>query len=399
MMWGLFALTLLVLPRFFLIDIDDTGIRVEDILLLLLVPATVQVLMSQRQQMGSVISSFGMYFGVVALASSIAGLTGTMSLSISLAFGLRPALYACAFVIGWNLGLHSRRRQHGLIFICIVVLGLNLTWGVGAVAGVFPNVASFDPSRLSGLTNGPYELSSMICLISVALLRDRRSLPLAAGAAELIWTQSRVALMAFILYSFASSLGRRFWLSIFFTAALGSSLVFVLGMRDSSGLSLSDSLEEIFALSQNFSQVVSVRDNYFDLAYSTSANNVITAGDSDHSMLLRVARWSVVLTTASHSFGNLMFGMGPGFYSVALDGNYVRLVGETGLLGLLAFLLVGCRLHKSFVQPENRRLMLGLIFQLAVVAIFIDVFVSLKTMCLFWMLVGALQREDQEVQS
>jgi hypothetical protein len=226
----------------------------------------------------------------------------------------------------------------------------------------------------------------------------RRPLPVGAGFLALLWTQARIALVAFILYIVITSLRRISLLRMLipFTAAL--LLFVVVNLRDSNEVSLSESLDAMSVLSENFSAAVVSRDDYFDFAYSSSANQAIFANDGDPSMLLRVARWSVVITTARQSLGNLLLGMGPGFYSVALDGNYVRLIGETGLLGLLAFLWVGRRLQMSVTYPEHRRLMMGLIIQLAVVAIFIDIFVSLKTMCLFWMMVGALHREDQEVQ-
>lgn len=392
-MWLLLALMLLVLPRFFLIPIEDTGVRTEDILLLLLIPGTAKVLWMQRKQMGPVVRAFALYFGIVIFSSVLAGVTGKMSTVVALAFGLRPALYACAFIVGYRLSLLGIRGRYGLIDLGVIVLILNLAWGIGTSVGILPNVASFHPSRLSGLTNGPYELSAMLCLFGVAFLACRRFKPLAGSVFALIWTQSRAALAAFVLQVLWSSLrGRSLgrWVMAFGAVML---LFSVATLRDTQEASFAETMELVADLGTSFFQAALTREDYFEAAYSDSANSAIASGEGDPSALIRVARWSMVWATAVHSVTSFLFGMGPGYYSVALDGNYVRLVGETGLLGLLAFVWVGVRLYRSMAGSQYQQMMLSLLVQLAIMAIFIDVFVSLKIMCLFWMFVGALQRE------
>ena len=397
-MWVLIAFLLLLTPRFFLLSIEGTGVRIEDILLLLLLPATVQVLKYERHRMGPVIWSFAMYFGIVLLSASLAGISGTLSLPVSIAFGIRPALYFCAFVVGWQIGLHSRNGQYGVLLICKWVLFINLAWGLGVSIGVLPNVASFTSERLAGLTNGPYELSGMLCLISVSLLWMRSFLSVGAGTAGLLWTQSRIAVAAFLIYSAFSVLRVRIAGRFLILAIAILLIVVVVSMRDSTEISSSENLFQLSTVWDRYSEAVTTREDYFYAAYSDSANTTIMSGEGDPSLLLRAARWSVVFSTAGGSLNNLLFGMGPSFYSVALDGNYVRLLGETGLIGLLSFVLVGLRLKKSVLHPGYRNLMLALLIQLAIIGLFIDIFVSLKVMCLFWMMVGALQREDQKIK-
>jgi hypothetical protein len=171
---------------------------------------------------------------------------------------------------------------------------------------------------------------------------------------------------------------------------------FAISVRDSDEASLGDALAAASDLSATYSEAVTSREDYFETAYSESANSVIGSGEGDPSTLLRIARWAVVWATASSSMVNLWLGMGPGYYSLALDGNYIRLLGETGLVGLFSFVWLGWSLFSSLASPKLRQLMLAFLVQLGTVALFIDIFVSLKTMCLFWMLVGALHRQDAQ---
>lgn len=395
-MW-LPALLLLAMPRFFLVPIDDSGLRVEDLLLLgLVVPAAV-MLARDWARLRWVVAAFALYHLVVLMSVLRAAVGGQMPFAMSLAFGLRPALYAAAIVVGHRLGLRGDGVQ--LVRVALVAVGLHLLYGLGAVSGLLPNAASFHPSRLSGLTNGPYEMSAMACLLCVVFVACRRWVGAGAGIVALLWTQSRVALVGLLIQLAWGTLKIRVRTRLLMLLIGALLVALVVGSRDSEGASLADTLGIMSDLGEVFSQVATSREDYFDTAYSDSANGEISSLEGDPSALLRVARWAMVLTTAMADPLNLMLGMGPGFYSVALDGNYVRLLGETGVAGLVTFFLLGLAVARAVPAGWHRRLVIGLLIQLAIIAVFIDVFVALKPMCLFWMLLGAVLRDAEDAAS
>ena len=82
-----------------------------------------------------------------------------------------------------------------------------------------------------------------------------------------------------------------------------------------------------------------------------------------------------------------LIGLGPGWGGVAVDGSYVRVFGEGGLLGLVAFLYLCGVLLRRFVGSIRYY-----VIALLVTGLFIDIFVSLKPMMLLWALVGAASR-------
>ena len=97
---------------------------------------------------------------------------------------------------------------------------------------------------------------------------------------------------------------------------------------------------------------------------------------------------------------NLLFGSGYGSVSLAVDNNYLRLLGETGLLGTVSFLLIfivlGVYIKKVLPQvdsPVIRHFILGFsagAIGLALNATLIDVFEASKVAFTLWLLVGVV---------
>ena len=94
---------------------------------------------------------------------------------------------------------------------------------------------------------------------------------------------------------------------------------------------------------------------------------------------------------------NPLLGLGYSSLGLATDCDYLRLLGETGLLGFLAFLLIPWRLFNHFwqgYQRADRRVkiflaaFLGSLVGLLANAVFIDVFEASKDAFMFWLLMG-----------
>ncbi|HCD2177544.1 TPA: hypothetical protein NBJ32_005638, partial [Klebsiella pneumoniae] len=90
------------------------------------------------------------------------------------------------------------------------------------------------------------------------------------------------------------------------------------------------------------------RQDYFNRTYGDGLNDIITnAGNGDASAFIRFTRWVTLIKTASENVINFLIGLGPSYAGMAVDGNYVRMFVETGLIGLLAYIifLVSCLKH------------------------------------------------------
>lgn len=97
---------------------------------------------------------------------------------------------------------------------------------------------------------------------------------------------------------------------------------------------------------------------------------------------------------------NILLGSGYSSINLASDGNYLRLLGEIGLLGTLSFLsiflLFGIYVAKVLPSVEDkyvRSFVLGVcaaIFGLGLNAVLIDVFEASKVAFILWMLIGSV---------
>lgn len=97
---------------------------------------------------------------------------------------------------------------------------------------------------------------------------------------------------------------------------------------------------------------------------------------------------------------NPIFGTGYSSITLATDNDYLRALGETGILGFLAFLLIFLELGRRIIIFFKRKIegwsqtvvagMTGVIIAMAVNALFIDVFEASKIAILFWIFIGIL---------
>lgn len=154
---------------------------------------------------------------------------------------------------------------------------------------------------------------------------------------------------------------------------------------------------------------VTKRVGYFFYEYppdeaSTSSQIRLITGDF---LVKRAAAYDLSFTTrfqgewphALMAFGrNLFFGSGYGSVSLAVDNNYFRMLGETGLLGTLSFAIIfiaiGLYLKKvlpSVDSPVIRSLIFGFVggvIGLSLNATLIDVFEASKVAFVLWLLTG-----------
>ena len=87
---------------------------------------------------------------------------------------------------------------------------------------------------------------------------------------------------------------------------------------------------------------------------------------------------------------NPLIGTGPGSLGLATDNEFLRSLGETGLLGFLSLMIIPIYFIVKTFQSKNK---LNYVFMASVLtflanAVFIDVFSASKTAYLFWLMMG-----------
>jgi O-antigen ligase len=89
-------------------------------------------------------------------------------------------------------------------------------------------------------------------------------------------------------------------------------------------------------------------------------------------------------------FKNPVLGTGYSSISLATDNDYLRALGETGILGLLSFLAILIAIAKKTLSLKSQfdYAYLGIFLTMTLTAIFLDVFEASKIAILFWMFTG-----------
>ena len=107
-------------------------------------------------------------------------------------------------------------------------------------------------------------------------------------------------------------------------------------------------------------------------------------------------------------YKNPLLGTGYSSITLATDNDYLRALGETGILGLLAFLLIIFGIINKFlsVLPLDKNFsglnlafmagLLGSLPGLLVNAVFIDIFEASKFALIFWFFIGLALKLSHE---
>ena len=154
------------------------------------------------------------------------------------------------------------------------------------------------------------------------------------------------------------------------------------------------------------SPIVKRVDNYFT-EKTTDQGTTITRVFSGNFLVKKAKAYDLSFTTRFQGEWpktidafkrNIFLGSGYGSVGLAVDNNYLRILGESGLFGLLSFLslflIPAIYIKKSFNKidsPVTRSFVIGFVvgsFGLMLNGLFIDVFEASKIAFTFWLLVG-----------
>lgn len=386
------TLFLLFAPKINLIEFGGSGLRIDDLLLLvfsLIWLPTLRSLSVPRQ------FKFIILFFIFGLLSSFIGaLQGRVGLGESVLYWTRNLQYLNFFIVGiYAARLLDLRRTLIALTVFLVLLALLEQFGGISLPDRF--VGS---GRFSGNTGGPYELAVVCAFLCLYFVSCRSSLIYVIGAlALLILTQSRITLAATVLVLIVFH-GRRNLRLI----PLGCAFLLLFGalLSESSvaerlgGLFSWESYDAVWDYSRSI-PVFSDTFSYRSWAFEDMLDDAFASG-GDVSAFIRFFRWTSLLgSLQSCGISCWLFGLGPSFGSAAVDGNLVRFLVEYGIVGSLFFYLGVWKVVSSTKSSWLREYF----FVLLITAVAIDIFVAYKAMALLWFACGyVLKRRDITLQ-
>src|SRR5258706_873861 len=416
-------------PKFPLINVPGTyvAIRFEDILLLLLAVATlVRVIPNLKSFLkDEIVQAFLIFFGA-GLISVAAGafLTKTVDLQLGLFHWLRRIEYAVPFfgVITLLRKEDAVRNINFYIKILLIVIGLAFVYGFGQIYLHFPVIITQNEHYFKGIAlfytagtqlnstfSGLYDLSAFCVLVlpifltlAFVLCDKLTNFFLFAGSIASVWllinTFSLCAQAAYLI-----SVGLSLILVKKFKMALAVVLISTVVIGLSSGIQM-----RFLRLFETFLGKVCLNSTNITVMAADTTLQVREVTpfvptptpvpiNEDRSTSIRLyVEWPRALRSF---YKNPILGTGYSSTGLATDNDYLRMLGETGLLGFFAFFLIFVRLWKLVIVralPLTAKLqgielgfvagLIGSVVEAFLIAVFIDIFEASKFANIFWLL-------------
>lgn len=324
-------------------------------------------------------------------------------------FSIRHFEYLAFIVLGYflafyNVKLSSILRTYLVYVFVLVMLQAN---------GIIDPVSGFTADRAIGNTGGPWELAAVAAFLMFYFFDRKDWVFFILSFLILILTESRIttlAVIAVLIVPFIKNWPLKFISISVFTVLLFLIYALTNQISEKSNfsdgdlqLSVLDRVEQVFSndtlsaiedLISN-AQTVQTQDEYFALTYGQGLQRTLQK-EGDSSALVRFSRWAILIPTTLSNVDSSILGLGPSFAGKAVDGNYTRLLIETGLVGVLLYILF--LLSLFFLLREH--FLANYIAVLSLTALFIDVFTTYKAMMLLWVFIGIVlyKKSNKNIQ-
>lgn len=406
---------IILFPKVSLINIPGTyvGIRGEDFLSLLSVIFVALFVLIKRK--GTLIIpdkkliKILLIYLIICLFSIIYGMVKNYidSPLVAFMFLFRKIEYFAFIVYGY---LAIRNENDNKIIVKIIdltlvpILIIGILQSIGLI-GAFSlgNYVSSAEGRIVSVFSGPWEYSGYLVLITpiyltrliskkgISLNKIYSLVIIGLIAYSLFLTQARISILAFaaLLLFFIIRSKKIILITFFFASMILVTTLFDLSEKVLPERFSSISIPVMFESAQSAFKYADYHD------FLNNGYNFYAGAEGDLSFNIRISKWADLLNGV---FENPLLGLGLSTTTEAVDGNYVRYLAESGILGFIfwALLIVSViKLSKKVSKISvdwntlllSNTLYLG-IFSLLIMAIFIDIFEASKIAMFLWMLVG-----------
>ena len=375
-------LAYIVSPKIDLLG-SATAVRPEDLISLL---AFVIYLLGKKTVRLELPRPVRLYIVFIGLSFLSALVNITTNGPIGFVYTTRLVQYLMWFFVMYEACHRVTWRDFRLGFMTVSVI--FVLWGGLELAGVIGRVGRFTGAaeRLMINTSGPFETSVMLAMLAYAI----PSLLLTPVLLVLVLlTQARISLLGMI---FSAGIAKPF--KALFAGGVAVVLFTVVAqpliatfqdsrvVQSDSPTRMADVFVESWKRAPTLDDPSVFRERFLS---GPTILRYMPSQKGDMSFSLRAVRWPIVIKTTASSIGHFLFGWGPGAWSLALDGYYVRVFGETGIIGLVFFCYWLLTTILALRTGGNAKF--GLVM-MAVVACFIDIFTSSKIVPIFWFFVA-----------
>lgn len=383
---------LIFLPKINIINISNetAGLRIDDVILLFFFLVFFATKSFTDFRFNSLEKSYFAFFAFAFLSNLINILFFSRS---NILYSLRLIEYFIFYYFGFhfflfNKNLHPEKIFNAYLYVNFFVMILqafNLIGGFTSVTGYEAQVAaSAGTTRTIGLTGGPWEIAAIINIIFAYKIFSKKYLTIhlllyfSLCTFFIILTGSRVSLVTniilIIFYYYINSRSKIKFIFKFSLITLFPLVILSIGnpvVERSKNLLSENNLKILSEYYQN----VSVDENFKGFEEEERID------DTDLSWLIRANKWAYATKYWVQRAFSITLGVGPGTWGPALDGGWLRILTENGLIGLFFFLWF-------LKKYSSSKALQAIAIALSLNMLFIDIQMSYKTMSLFLFIAG-----------
>jgi len=384
----LLSIVFIFLPKLNVIDIAGSGIRIDDFFLLAVILLITLLSLLKISHFNMILSDpvfrIVFYLFLLSCFSFLINLNDMKMANIL--YCVRLIEYSAFIYIGYyfykfNINIYKIVLYYGLLSIGIIYLQHFNLFG-GFVLGEYQSSVS---GRPIGLTAGPWEVAMLlnifIIFIQIYIKSNVKYMYLLIAFSAILLTGSRIALLSSVLILVISYWRVLFKSPIKFTLFSIFAGIFIV-------LSFNSTVYERSRALFTFDNIEYAKDFYSQIKPSDNVDlnklsRQVNYNDTerDVSWMLRVRKWIYLFKNNMQSYKTIFFGHGPGYYGPAVDGSFVRVFGEIGLLGLFLYFMM---LKKIMIND----VLFYITIALCINMLFIDIIFSYKTMTFVFFIYG-----------
>ena len=390
--FAVLVLLTIFLPKINILKVAGSGIRLEDVIMLLYALWLVGYFSIRglicRERLVTNLFFLSFLIALVGVLIVVFRFNGQNLHGIL--FAVRPLEYSLYVFAGY----FSAKRVcvikiiYWYVWLNAIVVFLQKTNLIGGFArGNYDATVS---GRPFGLTSGPWEVAlifsfGIVFLISLRIRKRSQffsTLTICILIASLMFTQSRIGVASVVIVTLI--------VTVSLCRVRVSSLFFIFFLILISFFTMTygfERMETLYSM-QNLDFIVSAFDNVNIDNYRMNSREVSNYGEYvvdqvDLSLAERILKWVYVIKSVFLSPLALAVGYGPGAFGVAVDGAYIRVIGELGVLGIVLYLLLFRKIISLSIEVR--------IYVLLVLinGLFIDVFYASRIMSIMYLLSGA----------
>ena len=367
------------MPKIDLIPLGGSAVRLTDLIFL----AAMLLYLELRGFAFPKIQALRIYSFFVAFSFFSLVMNGGLGYPFAVLNVLRLLEYTCWAYIGYDLARSNLVTPKRFALDMRNITIFLFAWAMLEATHIVPKLGKFSDvkERISLNTSGPFEIA---VVASFLLLVIRGTVPKYMAFAVTLLSQARItiaALALLFLKRYVRILIPFLLLSIPVTLLIPWAEIFA-------GTRLSQIPDPTLALKGLI--LYWGHSHAVPQTYATGINLEGLYGDrqggfSDASFAIRAFRWVYALSATFSTDKSTLIGSGPGSWGGAVDGYYIRLIGEGGIIGTAIFLWFSLMLLRDKTLDAIAK---NYMICLLVTASFIDIFITDKPMSLLWFYVG-----------